>query len=366
MTAIPVRAGLPSVRPQARACARSAHHAPPPSPRGELSAAVLGALTGADPGEPLRLPRPSETAAADPLGEDVQLTLYVLYELHYRGFPGVPAAWEWHPDLLRLRGDLERGFEGALREHTTGGTDLPGELDALLTEPVHPQGPSVSHHLADTGVWWQLREHLAHRSVYHLKEADPHAWVIPRLTGQAKASLVAVEFDEFGGGRGERVHARLFADLLAAAELDDRYGGYLDAAPAVTLATVNLMSLTGLHRSLRGALVGHFAAAEITTAPSARRMVRALERSGHGEPAFTHFYTEHIEADAVHEQVMRHEVIGALLAAEPELTADVVFGIQATSLLEERLAAHLMSAWSAERTSLRLPLPDGPHAATNS
>ncbi|MBY8883538.1 iron-containing redox enzyme family protein [Streptomyces sp. PTM05] len=364
MTAIPVRAGpRPPVRPGAPA--QPAHHAPPPRPRGELSEAALGALTGADPGEPLRLPSAREAAAVDPLGEDSQLTLYVLYELHYRGFPGVPASWEWHPDLLRLRGDLERGFEDALRERTAGGIDLAAELDALLVEPVHPQDPSVSHHLADTGVWWQLREYLAHRSVYHLKEADPHAWVIPRLTGQAKASLVAVEFDEFGGGRGERVHARLFADLLAAADLDDRYGGHLDAAPAVTLATVNLMSLTGLHRSLRGALVGHFAAAEITTAPSARRMVRALEHSGHGEPGFTRFYTEHIEADAVHEQVMRHEVIGALLAAEPELTADVVFGIQATGLLEERLAAHLVDAWTAGRVSLRVPLPDGPHAGTD-
>ena len=44
--------------------------------------------------------------------------------------------------------------------------------------------------------------------------------------------------------------------------LDTRYGHAVDAAPAEALATVNLMSLFGLHRALRAALVGHFATVE--------------------------------------------------------------------------------------------------------
>jgi hypothetical protein len=121
------------------------------------------------------------------------------------------------------------------------------------------------------------------------------------------------------------------------------------------LATVNLMSLCGLHRSLRGALVGHFAAAEITTAPSAARMAKALERMG-AHPDCVEFFTEHIEADAVHEQVMRRDVIGDLLEREPELTGSVVFGVQATELLEARLGEHLLRSWEKGQTALRLPL----------
>ena len=49
------------------------------------------------------------------------------------------------------------------------------------------------------------------RSVYHLKEADPSAWVLPRLTGPAKAALAELLYDEYGGGRAERLHAGLFA-----------------------------------------------------------------------------------------------------------------------------------------------------------
>jgi hypothetical protein len=323
---------------------------PLPEPRGPLSAAVREALGHRRPGEPLPEVRADD---ADPYGEDLQLALYTCYELHYRGFGAADPGWEWDGGLLTLRGAMEGVFERALRADVAGGTgrdDLDAELDALLTEPREPRG--VAAYLQREGSLAQLSEYFMHRSLYQLKEADPQAWVIPRLEGQAKASLVAVEYDEFGAGRGERVHARLFADLMVDAGLDPSYGHYLDIVPAATLATVNLMSHLGLHRALRGALVGHFAAGEISTAPAARRMVDAIDRLGAG-PACRHFYSEHIEADAVHEQVMRRDVIGGLLAAEPGLTGDVVFGIQATGLLDDRLERHLLGAWQAGRSSLR-------------
>ncbi|WP_309237439.1 iron-containing redox enzyme family protein [Actinomadura sp. BRA 177] len=312
---------------------------------------------GTPPGDPARLPTPDAAASADPYGDDLQLALHTCYELHYRGFAGVHPGWEWDPALLRLRGALEAVFLDALRRATPAGDDVDAALQELLVEPADARG--VSHHLRDHGELWQIREHAALRSVYHLKEADPHAFVIPRLHGPAKTALAAVENDEFGGGRPHMIHQGLYAGLLDDLALDPSYGAHVDAAPAAMLATVTMMSLFGLHRSLRGALVGHFAAAEITTAPSARRMAAALERHGAGPRALL-FYTEHIEADAVHEQVLRHDVIGALLAAEPALAADVVLGVRATGLLEDRLAAHLMDAWRAGRTALRRPLPANP------
>ncbi len=129
----------------------------------------------------------------------------------------------------------------------------------------------------------------------------------PRLRGKAKAALVAVEFDEYGGGRADRMHSQLYADLLDGAGMST---GYL-----------------------------HFAAAEITTGPSAQRMVQALQGLN-ADPRCVEFYTEHIEADAVHEQIMRHDVIGSLLEQEPSLKPDVVFGVQATNLLAATARAH--------------------------
>ncbi|MGP3683554.1 iron-containing redox enzyme family protein [Streptomyces sp. IBSNAI002] len=316
--------------------------------RGALSGLVVDALrTGLPPADPA-----GAVPAADPWGEDLQLALYLLYELHYRGFAGVDDDREWDPDLLRLRRALETRMLHALRGDLRGSPSSVDEAFApLLVEPVDLTG-SLSRHLETDGELWQLREYASLRSLYHLKEADPHVWVIPRLTGRAKAGMAAVEYDEFGAGRAARVHARLFADLMSDLDLDTTYGHYLDQAPAPLLATVNLMSLFGLHRALRGALVGHFACVEVTSSPGSRRLAKAMRRCGAG-PAAEHFYAEHVEADAVHEQVVRREVIGGLLADEPRLEPDIAFGCTATVLLEDRLGAHIREAWDAGRSALR-------------
>lgn len=322
---------------------------------GPLSSAVIDTLQRVRPAlHARRIEVP--LCEADPYGLDLQLALYVCYELHYRGFARVNPRWEWNPALLHVRGRLEETFLSAVRQDV-GELD-PDEtaadaMDALSVEPADGTGPS--YYLRDTGTWEQMREYFVHRSLYHLKEADPHAFAIPRLIGQAKASFVAVEFDEYGAGRGERVHQQLFADLLDAAGLDSAYLAYLNDVSADALASVNLMSLFGLHRALRGAAIGHFASTEITSSPGSRRLVDALERMGAPEPCIG-FYREHIEADAVHEQVVRTDVVGDLVAREPHLDRDVVFGIKARDVVEDRLAAHVMNCWQAGRSSLRRPL----------
>ncbi|WTT13871.1 iron-containing redox enzyme family protein [Streptomyces zaomyceticus] len=330
--------------------------------RGELSHAVTEALrSGAAPRYGA-----GAVAGADPWGEDLQLALYLLYELHYRGFEGVDDAREWDPELLRLRRQMEARFLGVLRAELPDAPRTVEEAFApLLVEPVDLSG-SLSRRLATEGELWHLREYAALRSLYHLKEADPHVWVVPRLTGRAKASMVAIEYDEFGAGRAERVHARLFADLMDDLGLDHAYGRYLDHAPAPLLATVNLMSLFGLHRALRGALVGHFACVEITSSPGSRRLAKAMRRCGAGAAA-EHFYAEHVEADAVHEQVVRHGVVDGLLTDEPALEPDIAFGCAATVLLEDRLGDHIRGAWDRGGSALRIPLgrevrPTGPSA----
>ncbi|MEV7138858.1 iron-containing redox enzyme family protein [Streptomyces tauricus] len=316
-----------------------------PPGRGVISTALIEYLRGTGP-----LPDDAVLAGAEPLGDDLQLALYLCYELHYRGFAGVDGTLEWDPDLLRVRAALEKPFLAALRAGATRHTRADEALDELLVEPVDGEG--VSHFLQDKGELWQLREYAAQRSVYHLKEADPHAWVLPRLWGRAKAGMAAIEFDEWGAGRAERVHARLFADLMTDLGLDPSYGRYLDASGAEALAVVNLMSLFGLHRELRGALVGHFAAVETTSSPGSRRLASAMRRTEAG-PAAEHFYAEHVEADAVHEQVVRREVVAGLLEEEPHLDADIAFGVDATGWVEDRLADRLLEAWRSGRSSLR-------------
>lgn len=158
-----------------------------PTARGPLSMTVIDLLSERAPGRRLeRIDAP--VGDSDPYGIDVQLTLYICYELHYRGFTGVDAAWEWNPGLLHLRARLEEVFLDEVRREVGDiDTGAAAETDRLST-PDADGGGGASDHLRDHGTWEQMREYFVHRSLYHLKEGDPHAWAIPRLTGQAKAT----------------------------------------------------------------------------------------------------------------------------------------------------------------------------------
>lgn len=317
---------------------------PMPEPRGPLSEA-LAAILCTVPSRARELP-----ACTDVWCDDAQLALYIFYELHYRGFQGVADSREWDPDLLAMRAALERAFVDRLRDEL--GT-VPGSAEQIgrLLAPSDGEG-SPSGYLRQEGRRWQIQEYLAARSLYHLKEADPQTWAIPRIHGDAQSVLVALQYDEYGGGRPERVHARLFADMMRAWNLDAAYGAQLDAAPWQAMAVVNLMSLFGLHRAHRGALLGQFARAEIGSPPSSRRLVEAFRRHDVPEAGYR-FYSEHVEADAVHEQLVRHGVLEALLRAEPDLEEDVAFGLAASGFTEQALASQLLDSWTAGRSALR-------------
>jgi hypothetical protein len=197
----------------------------------------------------------------------------------------------------------------------------------------------------------QVREFLVHRSAYQLKEADPHSWAIPRLSGQPKAAMIEIQADEYGGGRADWIHAELFARSMRAMGLDRTYGAYLDLIPAVTLATVNLMSLFGLHRRWRGAIVGHLALFEMTSSIPNRRYAEGLRRLGFDGEA-TLFFDEHVEADAVHENVAAVDLAGGLVRQESDACASVLWGAQALAHLDARWARHVLDCWREGRTSL--------------
>ena len=136
-----------------------------PRSRGELSRTVRQALT-----RPAGTPLPQRVTAAyaDPYGDDLQLALHLCYELHYRGFAGVDPAWEWDPELLRLRAELEHRFLSALRADVGPPRSADEALADLLVEPVDeradepadPEGPSpfLSQFLKEQGELWQFRE----------------------------------------------------------------------------------------------------------------------------------------------------------------------------------------------------------------
>ncbi|MGI9156221.1 MAG: iron-containing redox enzyme family protein [Marmoricola sp.] len=317
-----------------------------PRPRGPLSERTIRALgTGADIGA---CPTISSSPIAD---QDAQLALWTLYELHYRGFDDVPAEREWDPELIRFRSGIEHAFETELRRETAAFVeaapvetdDFPSQLLALVDAA---DGPPLAAYLQRQASHEQLLEFLRQRSIFHLKESDPHSFVLARVDGPTKAALAELQYDEYGAGRAAHLHATMFGDALEGCGLDRTYGSYIDEATAETLAVNNLASLLCLHRRLRGAALGQIAAFEATSSVPSRRIAGGIARLG--LPAVVSgYFEEHVEADAVHEQLAARDICGSAVTQDPTLREDVLFGAAACLHVDAVAAGAMLAGWSS-------------------
>ncbi|MFS3129814.1 iron-containing redox enzyme family protein [Nocardioides sp. Bht2] len=323
-----------------------------PQSRGPVSAWVRRRMLGLGADQ---LPEPPE-----PEGllddDDVQLALWMMYEMHYVGFDEVDPALEWDLELLAMRQLLEAPFELALRGLVasvgvgTVGARPSQIVDALRQVIDDAPDAGLARHLQRRATADQFADFLRQRSIYHLKEADAHSFVLPRLRGSVKVALAEVQYDEYGAGRAERLHQDLFASAMVACGLDARYGRYLDDADAATLAASNALSFACLHRRNRAIAAGHLAAFEATSSLPCRRICQGVERLGLPREVFD-YYDEHVEADAVHEQIALTDLCGGLVADEPELAGDVLFGAQLALYLGARADRALLKRWSTSAAS---------------
>jgi len=317
-----------------------------PTPRGPLSSALFRHWSGGSP-LPVSALSPRVDALTD---DDLHLALWSCYELHYRGFAGVDDRMEWDPATIAFRTSLEAAFEEALRdEHRSEAT--PTDPVVALRVIATWAGPPLARTIEEHGGRAELAEFAIHRSAYQLKEADPHTWGIPRLAGPGRAAMIEIQADEYGDGEPGQAHAELFARAMAELGLCPTFGYYVDHLPGVTLATDNLVSLFGLNRRLRGALVGHLALFEMCSVGPMTRYLAAARRVG-GLPALEHFYAVHVEVDAHHARLALDEMVGPMVEADPALAPDVIFGAAALSRVERRFARHVLDAWDDGRSSL--------------
>jgi hypothetical protein len=306
-----------------------------PRPRGALTEVLFETLlTGSD------LPSVPES----PDATDAALALWVLYELHHRGFDDVADDREWDVDLLRVRAALELDLEARLRERWAGPPATGAFSEDFFDWVAEHDGVSLAAHVQRDADRAQVLDLLRVRSIYHLQESDPTTWVVPRLGVRSKAALMELQYDEYGAGDPNRLHHHLFALGMEASGLDPAYGAYIDEAPLEILEQNNAMSLFGLHRRLRGAALGHLAAFEATSSLPSRRMVQGLERLGFPDE-LVGYYAEHVEADSVHEQLAVRTICGSLLEEEPHLEDSVWFGAFTCLDLEDRFARSVLDRW---------------------
>lgn len=316
-----------------------------PPARGEWSQLVMSTARGDRSGS-------SHPALPDePLcDDDLQLALYLCYELSYRGLEGFPDEMEWDPTLLSLRRTMEISFEAALLDAVPPAEAKPDQVGQQLRFLDEPTS-AFTRFIERQATLDQVREFVIHRSAYHLKEADPHTFALPRIGGAAKAAFAEIQADEYGGGKPDRIHAHLYASMMSDLGLDTRNGAYLDVIPGSTLVNVNLMSLFGLHRRWRGAAAGHLALFELGSSRPNRFYGDGLRRLGFG-PETTDFHDEHVEADAIHSMIATYDLAARLAEDEPQLASDILFGARALIHVEELSSDHMLAAWNRGASSL--------------
>jgi hypothetical protein len=331
-----------------------------PAARGPVTAALFAALLGevAVPGETLA--GEIEVSGRDLLvDDDIQLALWVAYALHYTPIDGVRDDREWDPAVLGLRRALEEPFLQALRVATAdvlAAQESDGDLaDRIFLMADEFDGPPMGAYLQRSATSSQFLEFLVHRSAYGVRESDPQAFALPRLTGGPKTAMAELLYDEFGAGRAEREHGLLFSAAMAAAGLDPSYGALVGQLPGSTLAQTNAMNLLNLHRRHLAAAVGHFAGFEATSSEPSRKLAGGAQRLGL-PGAVVAYYEEHVEADAVHEQLMARAVCAELAAADPRAENDVLFGAATCLVLEALAHAPVLEAWQRGESSL-MPAP---------
>jgi len=188
-----------------------------PAPRGHMSSALVATLR-----EPPS-PRPALLVSGGTRDveedDDLQLTLWICYELRMRGFDDVADGWQDHPVLAQFHAALESRWESGLRSL------------AEVTSPAALSAEGMA----------ELRRH--------------HAFWQPRR--EMRSALRDIHGDAYGT-RSERTHSVLFTVTLR--DLDPSVG--VDEVPGPTLALANALSLFGFHQRLVGALVGFLTAVD--------------------------------------------------------------------------------------------------------
>ena len=322
-----------------------------PEARGDLTFALVDALRRDDPD---CCPRPS-SPAADPLTDDeLQLALWICYELHYRGFDDVGADGSGSPSCSACAASSRRSLLGALRARVAvPGRTRPVAAAAARTRRLRRRPVAVAVHAAQANRDAVPRVRDAPLGL-PAEGGRPAQLGDPPAERPAKAALVEIQADEYGGGELRADALRALPRRCCAAS-----GSTTPTAPTSTRCPAsrsrvsNVMSLFGLHRALRGALVGHLAAYEMTSSapvpPLRARAAPARRRRGRMPSSST---STSPRTRCTSNWPRTTSAAGSPMPSRSSPRTSL-FGAAACLYVDKRFAEHVLGCWAQERTSLR-------------
>ncbi|MCW2967083.1 MAG: iron-containing redox enzyme family protein [Solirubrobacteraceae bacterium] len=334
-----------------------------------LATPALADLLAEDASRGARLLESARSLAARAFGDEDPVALDTAHRTLY--VMGAQAGWspvdavrdnEHDLTLTAVRLELERAFEAHLARLAPLPETPPADpadagswLSELALERPLFAGPSMGVFYREEATLEQLREVVAQRSLFFLKEPDPWTMVIPSLRGKAKAGLIDLILDEYGWGRHDQMHSTVYGTLMEKLGLSSEYDHYFDRTSWQLLAGLNYQTMVARHRRLCRRMYGYVYLVEADSPGSMRNYLAAYARAGIDDPDVLTFYELHIDADQGHADVALNEVILPVLAEEPSAVEEIARGVVEGRYLHSLFSAHLHACFSAGRSSLREP-----------
>lgn len=298
-----------------------------PRARGPLSRQVLRALRGErSVGAGVDSPLPP----GSPHDDDFQLSLWILNVVRAGDFEGVDRHCVGSLRVQNFRWYLERAYEDRLRNLTPQppAGPLPWLIDDLRSDGSRP-APDVE----------VAKQRFVTKAPYLAWEADPHTLTLAAVEFPLKQPLADIQSGEYGVGHGD-THAVIYRNCLAA--LDVSLVEALESAPAEAYAYANSAWLFGADRRLRGASLGQLCLLEMDSVEPCARAVDDWDRFDLPVEA-RRWYDVHVMADAVHDQVIRQQLIPAIERETPHLLDDAAWGAMVTAELLKLLDAAVLA-----------------------
>lgn len=287
--------------------------------------------------------------------------LYALYAQHAWSPVDAMRDNQHDPTIAAVLRELERGFEGWLGtfELPEAPPEAPEAFTAWLTdltlERELPGFPStgMGDFIKDEITLEQLKEIVAQRSLFFLKEPDPWAMVIPSLHGEAKAGLLDLLLDEYGWGRYDQMHSTIYEQLMEELGMETGYDAYAGRSSWQFLTGMNLQNMYARHRRLCRRMYGYVYLVEAESPRAMKNYLGAWDRLGLGDNELvTKFYDLHITADEGHQDVALNEIILPVVKAEPQARAEIARGVLEGRITDELFAQHLKATFPHGESSL--------------
>lgn len=296
----------------------------------------------------------------DPSLDTAHRALYHLAAQHSWSPVDAPRFNEHDLTLAAVRLELERGFEAWLATHALPEPPPrdperfgPWLGDLALTRDLGFPPTGMGDFYRERATLEQMKEIVAQRSLFFLKEPDPWAMVIPSLRGEAKAGLLDVLLDEYGWGRHDHMHSTVYETLMTALGLDTGYDAYLDRAAWQFLAVMNYQWLVARHRRLCRRMYGYIFLVEADSPGSMRNYLAAWDRLGIEDEDVRQFYDLHVTADEGHQEVVLNEMVLPVVRTQPGAEEDIARGVLEGRVLHQAFSEHLSGCFAAGRSSFR-------------